>query len=49
MKDILEMKCVHVKLAKKRHDERQARLQKIELERQRGLELKVKERRYANT
>lgn len=48
MKDILEMKRVHDKLTKKRLDEREARLQRIELSRQRGLEIKERERRYAN-
>lgn len=48
MKDILEMKRVHDKLSKKREVEREARLQKLELDHQRGLEMKAKERRYAN-
>lgn len=48
MKDILEMKRVHDKLTKKRLDEREARLQRIEVNRQRGIELKERERRYAN-
>lgn len=48
MKDILEMKRVHEKMAKKRQVEREARLLRLEADRQRGLEMKVKERRYAN-
>lgn len=48
MKDILEMKRVHEKLKKKRADEREARLQRVEANRQRGFEMKEKERRYAN-
>lgn len=48
MKDILEMKRVHEKLAKKRASEREARLQRLEADRQRGFEMKEKERRYAN-
>lgn len=48
MKDILEMKRVHDKLSKKRQSEREARMQKLEIDRQRGLEMKAKERRYAN-
>lgn len=48
MKDILEMKRVHEKMAKKREIEREARQQRLENDRQRGLEMKVKERRYAN-
>lgn len=48
MKDILEMKRVHEKMSKKRQAEREARLQRLEQDRQRGLEMKVKERRYAN-
>lgn len=48
MKDILEMKRVHEKMAKKRQVEREARKQRLEADRQRGLEMKAKERRYAN-
>lgn len=48
MKDILEMKRVHEKMSKKRQAEREARLQRLEQDRQRGLEMKAKERRYAN-
>jgi hypothetical protein len=48
MKDILEMKRVHDKLSKKRQVEREDRLNRLEMDRQRGLELKAKERRYAN-
>lgn len=48
MKDILEMKRVHEKMAKKRQTEREARAQKLEMHKQRGLEMKAKERRYAN-
>lgn len=48
MKDILEMKRVHEKMAKKRQAEREARVQRLEVDRQRGLEMKAKERRYAN-
>ena len=48
MKDILEMKRVHEKMAKKRQTEREARAQRLEADRQRGLEMKEKERRYAN-
>ena len=48
MKDILEMKRVHEKMRKKRQTEREARMQRLENDRQRGLEMKAKERRYAN-
>lgn len=48
MKDILEMKRVHDKMKKKRISEREARVQRLEVDRQRGHEMKVKERRYAN-
>jgi hypothetical protein len=48
MKDILDMKRVHEKMGKKRQVEREARIQRIEMDRQRGLEMKEKERRYAN-
>lgn len=48
MKDILEMKRVHEKMAKKRQVEREARIQRLEVDRQRGFEMKEKERRYAN-
>lgn len=48
MKDILEMKRVHEKMKKKRQLEREARIQRLEVDRQRGLEMKEKERRYAN-
>lgn len=48
MKDILEMKRVHEKMSKKRQLEREARIQRLEVDRQRGLEMKEKERRYAN-
>lgn len=48
MKDILEMKRVHERMAKKRQVEREAREARLEADRQRGLEMKAKERRYAN-
>ncbi|CAG9802186.1 unnamed protein product [Chironomus riparius] len=48
MKEILDMKRVHDKLSNKRKTEREARFQKLEMDHQRGLELKAKERRYAN-
>jgi hypothetical protein len=48
MKDILEMKRVHERMAKKREIEREARKQRLEVDRQRGHEMKAKERRYAN-
>lgn len=48
MRDILEMKRIHDKLSMKRQVEREARFQRLEMDRQRGLEMKAKERRYAN-
>lgn len=48
MKDILEMKRVHERMSKKRQLEREARMERVEVNRQRGHEMKVKERRYAN-
>ena len=48
MKEILDMKRVHDKLSHKRKTEREARFQKLELDHQRGIELKAKERSYAN-
>jgi hypothetical protein len=48
MKDILEMKRVQEKMAKKRKVEREARIARLEADRLRGLEMKEKERRYAN-
>lgn len=48
MKDILEMKRVHERMTKKRQAEREGRLQRLLLDRQKGLEMKAKERRYAN-
>jgi hypothetical protein len=42
------MKRVHEKLKKKRLVEREARAQRLENDRQRGLEMKERERRYAN-
>ena len=48
MKDILEMKRVHEKMSKKRQTERELRVQRLEADRQKGLEMKAKERRYAN-
>lgn len=48
MKDILEMKRVHEKLKKKRLTEREARALRLDKDRQRGLEMKERERRYAN-
>lgn len=44
MKDILEMKRVHEKMAKKRQAEREDRLQKLENDRKRGYEMKAKEK-----
>lgn len=44
MKDILEMKRVHEKMAKKRQAEREERLQKLENDRKRGYEMKAKEK-----
>lgn len=48
MKDILEMKRVHEKMAKKRQTEREARIIRLENDRKKGYEMKEKERRYAN-
>ncbi|CRK93056.1 CLUMA_CG006544, isoform A [Clunio marinus] len=48
MKDILEMKRIHERMSKKRQVEREARLNKLELDRQHGLEMKAKEKRYSN-
>jgi hypothetical protein len=48
MKDILEMKRVQEKMAKKRQLEREGRMAKLEADRIRGYEMKEKERRYAN-
>lgn len=48
MKDILEMKRVHEKLRAKRQVEREARMLRVEANKQRGYEMKEKERRYAN-
>jgi hypothetical protein len=48
MKDILEMKRVQEKMAKKRQVEREGRNQRLEADRVRGYEMKEKERRYAN-
>jgi hypothetical protein len=48
MKDILEMKRIHEKLKNKRLTEREARAQRLEKDRQRGVEMKERERRYAN-
>jgi hypothetical protein len=42
MKEILEMKRVHDRLSKKRQVEREALIQKREMNRQRGLEMKQK-------
>ena len=48
MKEILDMKRVHEKMFKKRQVERDARFQRLEVDRQRGFEMKEKEKRYAN-
>lgn len=44
MKDILEMKRVHERMAKKRQVEREERQRKVEDDRKRGYEMKAKEK-----
>lgn len=46
MKEILDMKRVHDKMAKKRQLERENRVNQKELLRQKGLEMKKREKRY---